>query len=52
MQDNTPQVIYMKNNKFLGFSLSEALIALTIVGVIAAITIPNVVASYQKQTML
>lgn len=42
----------MKNNKFLGFSLSEALIALTIVGVIAAITIPNVVASYQKQTML
>lgn len=42
----------MGNKRFLGFSLSEALIAIAIVGIIAAITIPNVVASYQKQTML
>ena len=42
----------MKNNKFLGFSLSEALIAIAIISIIAAITVPNVITSYQKQTFL
>lgn len=40
----------MKNNKFYGFTLSECLIALAIVGIISALTIPGVVANYQKQT--
>lgn len=42
----------MGNKKFSGFSLSEVLVAMAIVGIIAAITIPNVVANYQRQTML
>lgn len=42
----------MKNNKFLGFSLAEMLIALAIVAIIAAITVPNIIASYQRQTFL
>ena len=42
----------MKHTTFSGFSLSEVLIATAIIGIIAAITIPTVVASYQKQTML
>lgn len=42
----------MGNKRFLGFSLSEVLIAMAIIGIIAAITVPNLVASYQKQTML
>jgi len=41
---------YMKNKKLNGFTLSEALIALAIVGVISALTIPNVVSHYQRQT--
>ncbi|HPT41311.1 MAG TPA: type II secretion system protein [Candidatus Gastranaerophilaceae bacterium] len=32
-----------------GFTLAEVLITLTIIGVIAALTIPNLIASYQKQ---
>lgn len=42
----------MENKKFSGFSLSEVLVAMAIIGIIAAITVPNVVASYQRQTML
>ncbi len=32
-----------------GFTLAEVLITLTIIGVVAALTIPNLIASYQKQ---
>ena len=42
----------MRNKKFLGFSLAEALLAMAVVGIIAAITIPNVINSYQKQSMI
>lgn len=42
----------MKRNYILGFSLAEILIATAIIGIIAAMTIPNTIASYQKQTML
>lgn len=42
----------MGNKRFLGFSLSEALLAIAIIGIIAAITIPNIIASYQKQAMI
>ena len=37
----------MKKNK-KGFTLAEVLITLTIIGVIAAITIPNLMQSYKK----
>ncbi len=40
------------NKKFdLGFTLAEVLIAVVIVGVIAAITIPGVVANYNKKVL-
>ncbi len=42
----------MRNKKSFGFTLSEALIAIAIVGIVAAITVPNLMASYQKQTMI
>ncbi len=35
--------------KVKGFTLAEVLITLTIIGVVAALTIPNLIASYQKQ---
>ena len=38
----------IKNRKFNAFTLAEVLITLTIIGVIAAITIPNLVQSYKK----
>ena len=38
----------MKN----GFTLSELLIALTIVGIVAAITVPNVISRYQKDSQI
>lgn len=38
----------MKEN-FKGFTLAEVLITLTIIGVIAALTVPNLYAYYQKQ---
>lgn len=41
------------NKKFdLGFTLAEVLIAVVIVGVIAAITIPGVVANYNKKILV
>lgn len=40
----------MKNNKFIGFSLSELLIAMSIIGIIATLTVPNLMASYQKKS--
>lgn len=40
----------IKNSKFkFGFTLAEVLITLVIIGVIAAMTIPNVIATYQEQ---
>lgn len=42
----------MRNTKILGFSLSEALIAVAVIGIIAAITVPNVISSFQKQSMI
>lgn len=42
----------MKNKKASGFTLSEALIAVGVVGIISALTIPNVVKNYQKQSFL
>lgn len=35
--------------KLIGFTLSEVLITLVIIGVIAAITVPNIIATTQKQ---
>ena len=32
------------------FTLAETLITLTIIGVVAALTIPNLISSYQKHT--
>ncbi len=44
----------IKYNKFrlkkAAFTLAETLITLTIIGVIAALTIPNLISSYQKHT--
>ena len=37
-----------QNNKILAFTLAEVLITLTIIGVIAAITIPNLISNYQR----
>lgn len=42
----------MKNKRFIGFSLSELLIAMSIIGIIAALTVPNLVTSYQRQSMV
>ena len=39
-----------KKNLCLGFTLAETMIAMAVVGVIAALTIPNVIANYQRQT--
>lgn len=36
-------------NKFSGFTLSEVLITLGIIGVVAALTMPNLIVNYQKQ---
>ncbi len=42
----------LKNNKFniqkrfFGFTLAEVLVTLSIVGVLAALTVPNLIASY------
>lgn len=41
------------NKKFVwGFSLAELLIAVAIIGVIAALTIPGVIANYQRKALL
>ncbi len=42
----------MKNNLLRGFTLSEALMALAIVGIISALTIPTVVKNYQKHAYI
>lgn len=42
----------MKKGKLQGFTLSEALIALAIVGIISALTVPNIVANYQRQAFI
>ena len=40
----------MKKILWSGFTLSEALIALAIVGIIVALTVPNVINNYQKKS--
>lgn len=42
----------MKNRAYFGFTISELMIAMAIVGIIAAVTIPAVVSRYQQQSML
>ncbi len=42
----------MKLKKYFGFTLSEVLTALVIIGVIAAITVPSIVANYRRQAAL
>lgn len=42
----------MGNNKAVGFTLSEALIAISIVGIVSALTVPAIVKSYQKHANL
>lgn len=39
----------LKSNKHLGFTLSEVLITLGIIGVVSAMTIPSLVKNYQRQ---
>ncbi len=41
--------IYNKSSVKKGFTLAETLIALVIIGVVAALTIPNMVVRYQKE---
>ena len=40
----------MKKFLWSGFTLGEALIALAIVGIIVALTVPNVIDNYQKKS--
>ena len=42
----------MKRNKFLGFTLAEVLITLSILGIVAAISIPNLVQRYQEKVII
>ncbi len=42
----------MRSKIHLGFTLSELLIAVTVVGIITAITVPAVIANYQNKSML
>ncbi len=42
----------MRSKAFLGFTVSEVMIAMTIVGVVSAITVPIVVSRYQHQSMI
>ncbi len=42
----------MKSEAYFGFTTSEMLIAMAIIGIIAAITVPAVVANYQNSSML
>lgn len=42
----------MKSKLSLGFSLAELLIAMSIIGVIAALTVPQLIANYQRQSMI
>lgn len=42
----------MKNRLFAGFTLVEVLIALTVLGILVALTTPAVIKNYQKQTLL
>lgn len=39
----------MKKSFWSGFTLNEALIAVAIVGIVAALTVPNVVSNYQRK---
>ena len=41
--------IRLKINRHKGFTLSEVLITLVIIGVVAAITVPILHSSYQKE---
>ena len=41
----------MNKKYLLGFTVAEVMIAMAIVGVIAAITVPTIMANYQRQTL-
>ncbi len=42
----------MNRRLFLGFSLAEVMIALAVVGIIAAMTVPVVISNHQRQVMV
>ena len=42
----------MKRKQFRGFTAAEVMIAMTIVGIITALTIPTIMANYQNKSML
>ena len=42
----------MKCEAFLGFTISELLVAMSIIGIVVAITVPTVVSKYQQKSML
>ena len=42
----------MKSRLFSGFSLTEVMLSMAIVGIIATITVPVVTNHYQKQSLL
>ena len=42
----------MKCEAFLGFTISELLVAMSIIGIVVAITVPTVVSMYQQKSML
>ena len=37
-------------NKKLAFTLAEVLVTMSIIGIVAALTVPNIVSNYQKET--
>ena len=45
-------ILKIKYKKFFGFSLAEVLIALVVIGIVSAITVPTLMASYQKNVTL
>ena len=42
----------MKCEAFLGFTISELLVAMSIIGIVVAITVPTVISKYQQKSML
>ena len=45
-------ILKIKYKKFFGFSLAEVLIALVVIGIVSAITVPTLMASYQKNVTI
>ena len=46
----TTQTTFARNDRLLAFTLAEVLITLAIIGVVAAMTIPTLVANYQNKS--